>query len=243
MGLFNFKTDVIDTDLVIHNDAGGTVDGIDIIFDSFQDETEAENIQKFQDWVMKSIGVQPSGIGATYEFNSGADTFTVQVRKELGNYNIEKMINLARVLKYAKDQTKLDKVLATEFLSDALNEYPDGRLVPSAGDFITRNVTTGDPIMNFVPIAEVAGTNSEVAHRELFEAYARYALDEIIPSVYFEYTLGAEFSVEVKVGTSDALNKLFMKLVTSLHASPILSWYHACLGSTVGPLGLKAVVS
>lgn len=242
MGSFNFKNDDPDLDLLIHTDAGGTVDGIDILFDSFQDETLAENQRKFQDWYLKELGIQPSGIGATYALDTGTDTFTVQLRKSLGLYDIEKMVNFARVLKYVKDQTKIDKVAASETLVDALNDYAGDRLAPAA-DFVTRNVSTDDPIMNFTLMTEIAGTNAAIAYRELFETYARNVVGEVLPASYITYTLAAEFSVEFQVGQSDALNELFFKLAASLHASPLVSWYDACLGESVGPSGLKAIVA
>lgn len=243
MGFWNFADPDPDVFIDTHDDGGGTIDGIDILFDANQDETEAQNKAAFREDVRR-LGFDISAFGGSLTFDGVADTLTLSVRKTSGLYSFDAGIKLAQVVKYFFDQTKMDIVLAGEELAEAIGQAPVGqRLVPHAtpATYITRNMMTDDPILSFEPISTIVGTNILDYHRQLFEGWVRNTLGFVPSSSAYAYTFGTHFTVEIKVGSSPVLNEQFSRIASTLHNTQgvMVDWYSALVGDKTTPLGLR----
>lgn len=237
-GIFNFKNGNPATDIVVEDDAGGTVETIVLKLDSNQDETEASNIQDFERLVLRKFNCTLSKLGAVFNVDLPSDLMEVKLHRNTALFDMEKAICFGQAIQYISSQV-LDRTIVSREIANSVNSYAT-RLTPStiAANFVT---TTGtDPILNFDVTADIAGTNTLEVHKKHFQDYARKVLGLTItssPSFIYSIVSGAtdQFLVEIKVGTSDKLNQDSLRLSVGTEDN-ISSWFHAVL------LGMQALV-
>lgn len=230
-GLFSFKTGVPATDIVIHNDAGGTVDGIDIKFNALPNESLGVNTQRFENDILKPFGCSLSAAGVTIAVDFGTDTLTMQMRTNNGLWDISKANCVAQAIQYCQIQA-IDPTTASKAVIDSIQSYAGDRMNPAA-TYITRNPTTKDLQINYTTLAvDVVGLNLLNYHIINFQNYVRNVLGlTIINSVNYLYSIaGATFTVEaVSSFTSEIINRDATRIAAATSQGDIASYFHSLI--------------